>query len=265
MTDRTHPQTDGGIEQTDGGTAELPAGAHEEEHHLPPLTSVKRWFVTTNHKDIGILYIATSIFFFLFGGTLALLFRLELWSSGVDIMSEFAYNQAVSIHGLLMVFWFLSPIAFGFANYVVPLQLGAKDLAFPRLNAFSYWSYLFSGILVAVSFFQGGSFAGGWTIYAPLNTPTFMPSIGATAAVLGLTLFVISVTVSSVNFLTTMHRMRAEGLKLRHLPLFSSSILLTTWMMLFAFAALLAVLMILSADHVLGTTYFASDSPGGAM
>ncbi|WP_435361511.1 cbb3-type cytochrome c oxidase subunit I [Haloarchaeobius sp. DFWS5] len=227
--------------------------------------SIKRWFVTTNHKDVGILYTVTALFFLVFGGVLALLFRLELWTPGAQIMQADAYNQAVSIHGLMMVFWFLSPFAFGFANYVVPLQIGAKDLAFPRLNALSYWLYLASGILVAVSFFQGGSFAGGWTMYAPLNLPVYTPKVGSSTAVLALLLFVVSVTVGSVNFLTTIHRMRAKGMTLRKMPLFTWSILLTVWMMLFAFAALLAALMLLSSDRLLGTTYFAATSPGGSM
>jgi cytochrome c oxidase subunit I+III len=243
--------------ETDGGTA--------HGHHFPPQSSIKRWLVTTNHKDIGILYIITSLFFLIFGGVLALLIRTQMWTPGGTIMSGLAYNQTVSTHGLIMVFWFLSPFAFGFANYIVPLQIGAKDLAFPRLNALSFWLYLASGVLLGVSFFQGASFAGGWTMYAPLNVPTFTPQVGASTAVLALLLFVVSVTVSSVNFLTTMHRMRAEGLTLRNLPLFTWSILLTVWMMLFAFAALLAALMVLSADRLLGTLYFATESPGGSM
>ncbi|MFB6354735.1 MAG: cbb3-type cytochrome c oxidase subunit I, partial [Halobacteriales archaeon] len=273
--DQPEPAADGGTEARAAGAVEelsLPVSGGQETDHghgLPPQSAIKRWFVTTNHKDIGILYIVTSLFFLVFGGTLALLMRLQLWSPVAagesGLLSAFAYNQAVSIHGLAMVFWFLSPFAFGLANYVVPLQLGAKDLAFPRLNALSYWLYLASGVLLGVSFFQGSSFAGGWTMYAPLNVPTFMPSIGSTTAVLALALFVISVTVSSVNFLTTMHRMRAEGLTLRRLPLFSASILLTVWMMLFAFAALLAALFILSSDRILGTTYFAATSPGGSL
>jgi cytochrome c oxidase subunit I+III len=163
------------------------------------------------------------------------------------------------------VFWFLSPFAFGFANYIVPLQIGAEDLAFPRLNALSYWLYLASGMLLFVSFFQGASFAGGWTMYAPLNIPAFMPSIGATTSVIALLMFTVSVTVGGVNFITTMHRMRAPGLTMRSLPLFTWSILLTVWMMLFAFAALLAALMILLSDRLLGTTYFAATTAGGSV
>ena len=265
MTD-SNTTTDGGyatgedlpVESTDS----LPAS---EEHGLPPLGSIKRWFITTNHKDIGILYTVTALFFLVMGGVLALLMRVQLFTPGESILSSLAYNQAVSTHGLIMVFWFLSPFAFGFANYVVPLQIGAKDLAFPRLNSLSYWLYLSSGLLLGVSYFQGGSFSGGWTMYAPLNIPTYTPSVGSSTAILALLLFVVSVTVSSVNFLTTMHRMRAEGLTYRRLPLFTWTILLTVWMMLFAFAALLAALMILSSDRLLGTTYFAAQSAGGSI
>jgi cytochrome c oxidase subunit I+III len=260
--------TDGGTADAAGAVVDAPAAGaghdHADEddhgHALPPMSSVKRWLVTTNHKDIGILYITTALFFLFFGGLLALAFRMNLWTAAGGILDGAVYNQAVSAHGLLMVFWFISPFAFGFANYVVPIQIGAEDMAFPRLNAMSYWLYLFSGTLFGISFFQGGTFNGGWTMYAPLNIPIYTPDIGATTVVLALVLFVASVTISSVNFLTTMHRMRAEGLTYRNLPIFSWTILLTVYMMLFAFAALLAATVILSADRLLGTTYFASDS-----
>jgi cytochrome c oxidase subunit I+III len=260
-------QTDGGVAHEPHAHADLDEVDHDD-HGFPPKSSLKRWFVTTNHKDVGVLYLVTSLLFLVMGGVLALLMRAQLWAPrppGTGPLSQVAYNQAVSIHGLVMVFWFLSPFAFGFANYVLPLQIGAKDLAFPRLNALSYWLYLASGLLLGVSFFQGGSFAGGWTMYAPLNLPTFTPSIGGSSAVLALVLFTVSVTMGSVNFLTTIHRMRADGLTLRRLPLFTWTILLTVWMMLFAFAALLAALMILSADRLLGTTYFASEAGNGAL
>ena len=257
--------------ETDGGTPTVrdeflePTADEETSMELPPATSVKRWLLTTNHKDVGILYLVTSLFFFVLAGVLALLIRLQLWSPGEGLLSAVAYNQTVSAHGLLMVFWFISPLAFGFANYVVPLQIGAKDLAFPRLNALSYWLYLFSGLLFVVSFFQGNTLSGGWTMYAPLNVATYMPEIGATTVVLALILFTIGITASSVNFLTTIHRMRAEGMTLMKLPLFSMSILLTVWMMLFAFAALLAALLILSSDRLLGTTYFAAEAGGSLL
>jgi cytochrome c oxidase subunit I+III len=239
--------------------------------HLPPKSSVKRWLVTTNHKDIGILYIVTSLFFLIFGGILAMMIRVQMWSSGTVILSELGYNQIVTAHGLLMVFWFLSPFAVGLANYLVPLQIGADDLAFPRLNAMSYWLYLASGVVLGLSFFQGSTLPTGWTLYAPLNLPAFIPSVaelGAFSGILALALFVASVTIGSVNFLTTMYRMRAEGLRMRDVPLFSLSILLTIWMMLFAFTALLAAILLLSFDHIFagaaGTGFFGS-AEGGSL
>ena len=232
---------------------------------LPPQDSVKRWFVTTNHKDVGILYTITALFFLVFGGVLALLIRVQLWEPAGGPLSGFAFGQTVTAHGLVMVFFFLSPFAFGFANYVVPLQIGADDLAFPRLNAFSYWAYLLSGVLFAISFFQGGSFDGGWTLYAPLNLPAYTPSIGAATVVFALILFVIGITASTVNFLVTIHSCRADGMGLWNMPLFTWSILLTVWMMLFAFAALLAALIILGSDRVLGTVYFEAVEGGGLL
>ncbi|WP_121741570.1 cbb3-type cytochrome c oxidase subunit I [Natronorubrum halophilum] len=231
---------------------------------LPPMTSIKRWLVTTNHKDVGVLYLATALFFLLLGGVLAMLFRIQLWDAGgTGFLTGSEYNQAVSAHGLLMVFWFLSPIATGFANYLVPLQIGAKDLAFPRLNAMSYWFYLFSGILFGISFFQGQTFSGGWTMYAPLNVPMYTTAMeaatGGNAAILALILFVFSITIGTVNFLTTIHRSRAEGLGLWNMPLFTWSWLLTVWMMLFAFAALLAALLLQASDRIFLTQYFATD------
>ncbi|MFD1563174.1 cbb3-type cytochrome c oxidase subunit I [Haloarchaeobius amylolyticus] len=237
---------------------------------FPPRTTVKRWLVTTNHKDVGILYLATSMFLLVAGGVLALLFRIHLWEAGgIDFLTNTQYNQAVSVHGLLMVFWFISPLGFAFANYVVPLQIGAKDLAFPRLNALSYWFYLFSGILILLSFFQGTTWANGWYMYAPLNVPIYNPgytlTMGGNTTILALTLFVMSVTLGSVNFLTTIHCCRAEGMGLWNMPLFTWGTLLTVWMMLFAFAALLAALILMLTDRILLTQYFSSTGQGSSL
>ncbi len=233
---------------------------------LPPTSSLKRWLVTTNHKDIGILYLLTATFFLLFGGVLALLIRIELWDPSTIILAGrgMAYNEAVTAHGLIMVFWFLSPFAFGFANYLVPLQIGADDLAFPRLNALSYWLFALSGVLLGISFFQGGTMDAGWTLYAPLNIPAYTPSIGSTGAVLALAMFVIGITASTINFLTTIHHSRAEGMGLMDMPMFTWSILATVWMMLFAFAVLLATGLILASDRILGSVYF-SATEGGSL
>ncbi|WP_255191143.1 cbb3-type cytochrome c oxidase subunit I [Natronobeatus ordinarius] len=230
---------------------------------MPSRRSIKYWLVTTNHKDVGVLYFVTALAVLVVGGVLALLFRLQLWTSGPGLLDHWQYTEYVTAHGLLMVFLFISPLGLAFGNYIVPLQIGANDLAFPRLNALSYWMYLGAVVLFGVSFFQGGSFAGGWTMYAPLNVPTYHGAMemttGANSVVFALMLFVGSVTIGTVNFLTTIHRYRAEGMGLWSMPLFTWSILLTVWMMLFAFAALLAALLMLGADRVLLTQYFATD------
>ena len=233
---------------------------------LPPTYSLRRWIVTTNHKDVGILYLLTATFFLLFGGVLALLLRVELWDPMSTVLggNGMAYNEAVTAHGLLMIFWFLSPFAFGFANYLVPLQIGADDLAFPRLNALSYWLYAFSGVLFGISFFQGGTMNAGWTLYAPLNLPAYTPTIGSTGAILALAMFTAGVTASTINFLTTIHHSRAEGMGIMDMPMFTWSILATVWMMLFAFAVLLATGLILASDRIIGSVYF-SATEGGSL
>ena len=163
--------------------------------------SIKEWLTTTNHKRVGILYIVTAVFFLIIAGSLGMLMRTQLATPEETLLNPFTYGQIVTLHGLLMILWVLTPLGAGLANYIVPLQIGAKDLAFPRLNATSYWTYLFSGLLlVGTVFLPGGSANTGWTLYAPLNTIQFSPQPGTTLAALALALFAVSVTMSSINF-----------------------------------------------------------------
>lgn len=227
---------------------------------------LKRWIVTTNHKDIGVLYIVTSLFFALVGGVLAELIRTQLMTPNNDVLTGVYYNEAVSLHGLIMILWFLSPFAFGFANYIVPLQIGARDLAFPRLNAMSYWLYAFSGVMLISAFFlPGGNINGGWTLYSPLTANQFMPGAGPTVGFLALIMLIASITASSVNFLTTIFSMRAPGVTLSKIPMFTWFIVFTVVQMMFAFPTLLAAGFMLAADRVAGTTYFSSILGGGPM
>ncbi|MCS4538106.1 MAG: cbb3-type cytochrome c oxidase subunit I [Thaumarchaeota archaeon] len=235
-----------------------------EEHHIPPSYSIKRWLFSTNHKDIGSLYIVTSLYFLFVGGALALLVRVQLTVPNNNFIASSAFNQAFTTHGLIMVLWFLSPFAFGFANWIVPLQIGARDLAFPRINALSYWLYLFSGILLLMSS-AAGLPDGGWTLYAPLTTLRFTPNLGLSLAAGGLILFIVSITVSSVNFITTILKMRAPGMKLMQMPMFTWTILLTVFMMLYAFPSLLAGTIMLMGDRTLGTMYFGSPQGGSLL
>ena len=176
--------------------------------------SIKRWLMTTNHKDVGILYLVTSLYFFIVAGTLALLFRIQLAVPENQFLDAARFNQAITNHGLLMVFWFLSPLGFAFANYVVPIQLGAKDMAYPRLNALSYWLLLFGGLLMLAGFFApGGTGDFGWTIYAPLNTDEFTPNPGANLMAFGLLFMIASVTVGTANFVVTISQLRAKEVR----------------------------------------------------
>ena len=231
------------------------------ETHLPPPSSIRRWLFTTNHKDVGILYLVTSLYFLFASGTLALLVRTQLAVPNNNFLTAAAYNQAFTTHGLLMVLWFLSPFAFSFANYIVPLQIGARDLAFPRVNALSYWLYFFSGIMFLLSFFVGPA-DGGWTVYAPLNTAKFTPTLGLNLTAGALLLFIVSITVASVNFIVTILKMRAPGMKLMHMPMFTWSILITVFMMLYSFPSFLAGVTMLTVDRTLGTLYFAGPEGG---
>jgi len=226
---------------------------------------IKRWLYTTYHKDIGILYIVTALFYAFVGGMLAEFMRTQLMVPENHFLSPLEYNEAVSIHGLVMIFWFLSPLAFGFANYFVPLQIKAKDLAFPRLNALSYWTYAFSGLLVVLAFFlPGGDINGGWTLYSPLTSNTFMPGPGPTLGFLGFTLLLGSVTIGSINFVVTIVAERAPGVTWSKIPMFTWFILFTIVQMLFAFPDLLSAMFMLVADRLAGTIFFTSTA-GGAL
>src|SRR5438093_3932368 len=216
--------------------------------------TAKRWLYTTNHKDIGVLYIVTSLFFLVAAGLLAMTMRTQLSVPDNTVLTPELFNQFVTVHGLLMIFWVLSPFAFGFANYIIPLQIGARDLAFPRLNAMSYWFYLFSGVAIIMSFIFGAPDLG-WTLYSPQTAFQFTPTIGLNVGAAALILITVSITMSSVNFLVTMFKMRAPGMKLRNMPVFPWAILVTIFMMLYAFPSFLAAVLLLYVDRSFGTFY----------
>jgi len=220
---------------------------------------VRRWLFTTYHRDVGLLYIFTSFYFGIIGGLLAVLMRVQLSVPNNNFLTAVYYNQAVTMHGLIMIFWFLSPLAIGFANYIVPLQIGAKDLAFPRLNALSYWLFLTGGLLAVVSFFvPGGATAAGWTNYQPLAT--LQLGSGPTLDYLGLVLMAASVTLGSVNILTTIFWMRGPGVTISKIPMFTWFMFFTVLAMLFAFPTLVASFSLAASDRILGTVFFSNPS-----
>jgi len=226
---------------------------------LDTVSWLRRWITTTDHKDIGLLYLFTSLYFGMAGGALALLMRVQLSVPNNNFLSALYYDQAVTMHGLIMILWFLSPLAIAFFNYLVPLQIGAKDLAFPRLNALSYWFFLSGGILAVTSFFvPGGAAASGWTTYQPLSSPSFQPGPGPTLVYIGLLLLAVSVTLGSVNIITTILWMRTRGMGFSKLPMFTWFALFTTGAMLYAFPTLIAAFVLNVSDRLLGTAFFTS-------
>ncbi len=228
-------------------------------------TWVMKWLTTTDHKDIGILYIVTSIGFLLVAGSLALLFRVQLAFPYSNFLVGSEYYQAVTVHGLVMLLWFASPFAIGLANYIVPLQIGAKDLAFPRLNALSYWLYLFSGILLLLSAFtSAGAPDVGWTLYAPLTARIYTPTVGMDLAALSIFMLSLSITIGTINFMVTIAAMRAPGMSWFKLPMFTWSMLFTMLLMLWAFPPLMVGAAVLFIDRNLGTEFFLNPA-GGAL
>jgi len=226
---------------------------------------IARWLYTTNHKDIGILYFVGSMYFGLIGAALALLMRVQLAFPMNTVLSASSFNQAVTLHGLIMILWFLSPLSLAFANYFMPLQIGAEDLALPRVNAFGYWLFFFGGIVASIGFLlPGGNTAGGWTAYAPFSGTTYSPGPGPTVAFAGLIMLATSITMGSVNIVLTIVHCRAPGVTWRKVPMFTWFIFFTIIAMLFSFPSFLAALVLLMSDRVLGTFYFAS-STGGAI
>jgi cytochrome c oxidase subunit I+III len=225
--------------------------------------SIKRWLTTTNHKDIGILYMVTSVFFLALAGTIAELVRGQLSIPNGSLLAPSLYEQAVSYHGMIMILWFLTPLGTALANYIVPTQIGAKDMAFPRLNAMSYWLYLFSGLmLISTVFLPGGGPQTGWTLYAPLDTSLYQPQPGMTIAILALGMLAAGVTMSSMNFITTIIRTRRKSIKWWKMPPFSWAVLFTNYLALFAFPPLAAGAILLAVDRVFGTVFFSSPLGG---
>jgi cytochrome c oxidase subunit I+III len=228
--------------------------------------SIKQWLSTTDHKRIGILYIIASIAFLAVAGSFGLLMRTQLAVPDNNFLNPFTYDQTVTLHGLLMILWVLSPLGVGIANYIVPLQIGAKDMAFPRLNATSFFMFLISGFLLISSvLLPGGGPNTGWTFYAPLNTAQYTPQVGATLAVFAIALLAVSVTMSSINFITTIVRTRAPGVTWRRLPIFTWAMLMTNMLMLFAFPTLAAGMFLLASDRLLGTVFFSSMQGGSIL
>ncbi|WP_434316048.1 aa3-type cytochrome oxidase subunit I [Leifsonia sp. P73] len=225
------------------------------------------WVTSTDHKTIGYLYLFTSFTYFLIGGILALIIRAQLFEPGLQIVqTRDQYNQLFTMHGTIMLLMFATALFAGFANAIMPLQIGAPDVAFPRLNALAYWFYFF-GSAIAVSGFltPQGTATFGWTGYAPLSSETFSPGVGTNLWVFGLALSGFGTILGAVNFITTIITMRAPGMTMFRLPIFTWNTLVTSIMVLVAFPVLAAALFALGADRVFGAHIFDAANGGALM
>ncbi|WP_225849715.1 cytochrome c oxidase subunit I [Streptomyces sp. HPF1205] len=253
--DATAPETPGPAGTRQGGA----------EAGSPFGSRLLNYVTTTDHKVIGNMYMVTAFCFFVFAGLLAMGMRAELARPGDQLFSHSQYNQLVTIHGTIMMLLFATPMFAGFANAVMPLQIGAPDVAFPRLNAITYWLYLFGALIVVSGFVvPGGAAAFGWFAYAPLNSAEFSPGAGGDLWAMGLVLAGLSTTLGSVNFVSTIVCLRAPGMTMFRMPIFTWNILFTSILALLAFPVLTAELFALEADRKFGAHVFDAAN-GGAI
>ncbi|MFT3871365.1 MAG: cytochrome c oxidase subunit I [Nocardioides sp.] len=224
-----------------------------------------RIMTTTDHKLIGKLYLTTSVLWFIVGGIMALLMRSELAFPGNQIVSDEVYNQLFTMHGTIMLLMFATPLFFGFANAIMPLQIGAPDVAFPRLNMLSYWLYLFGGLITASGFLtRGGAASFGWFAYVPLSDGIASPGAGGDLWVMGLWMAGLGTILGAVNFVTTIICMRAPGMTMFRMPIFTWNTLVTSLLVLIIFPILAAALLALEADRQFGAHVF-DPSHGGPI
>jgi cytochrome c oxidase subunit I len=240
-------------------------GEHHEAHAEGP-TGVLKWLTSTDHKVIGLSYMITSIIIFYIAGLMALLIRAQL-STPNGFLSLQTYNELFTMHGSLMLYLFAGPFAFGgLANYIVPLQVGAPDMAFPRLNAFSYWLYLGGSVSMLLGFVTaGGAAAYGWVAYAPLSTSQFSPGAGADLWIVGLGLTGFSAIFTGVNLVTTIFYLRAPGMTMFRMPIFTWNMLVTALLILIAFPVLTAAMVMLWADRHFGAHIYSVQGGGSPL
>ena len=224
-----------------------------------------KWMTSTDPKTIGNLYLITSFLFFIIAGAMAMVIRAELARPGLQFVSNEQYNQMFTMHGTIMLFLFATPLFAGFGNAIMPIQIGAPDVSFPRLNLVAYYLYLFGGIIVVSGFLTpDGAASFGWFAYAPLSNAVHSPTIGADLWIIGLAISGLGTILGAVNFVTTILTMRAPGMVMFRLPIFTWTILLTSVLVLMAFPVLAASLIVLEVDRSFGAQVFEPEN-GGAI
>jgi len=223
------------------------------------------FLTTVDHKRIGMRYIYTSFAFFFLAGATALLMRVQLAQPNAHVLGPQLYNELMTMHGTTMIFLFNTPILAGFGNYLIPLQLGTRDMAFPRLNAFSYWVFLFGGLFMYSSFLVGKMPDGGWFGYVPMVSKTFNPGINMDFWGLGIVFVGLSTTVGSVNFIVTIFKMRAPGMTLNRMPVYVWSMLVFSFMAIFSVPAVTLATGLLELDRLFGTSFFVPSLGGSVL
>ena len=227
---------------------------------------VASWLTTVDHKRIGILYIGTALVFFAVGGVLALLMRAQLATPNEHFLTKDTYDSTMTMHGTTMIFLVVVPILAGFGNFLVPLMIGARDMAFPRLNAFSYWMYLLGGIVLYSSYFAaGGTARAGWTSYVPLSEQLYSPGHGQDYWILSLHILTIASLAGAINFIVTIHNMRARGMTWMRMPLFVWAMETYAVLLVAVLPALSAGLTLLLLDRQAGTHFFIPSKGGSAL
>jgi len=223
------------------------------------------WITTTDHKRIGVLYLFTALFFFLLGGFEAVLIRAQLHGPNGQVLDANTYNQMFTMHGTTMVFLALMPLSAAFFNFLIPLQIGARDVAFPRLNAFSYWVYLFGGLFINASWLLRAAPDGGWFGYTPLTTLQYSPGLNQDFWVLGLQILGVSSLAAAFNFITTVVNMRAPGMTMMRMPLFTWNAFVVQILIMLAFPVITIALIFLQFDRFFGTNFYTPAAGGDPL
>ncbi|HEX2784875.1 MAG TPA: cytochrome c oxidase subunit I [Ilumatobacteraceae bacterium] len=237
-----------------------PSSAYGVYRRPVSTTGWRSWLFTVDHKKIGLMYGCSAMFFFLVGGIEALLIRTQLAAPDNTVLSASVYNQMFTMHATTMVFLFVMPMAAGWANYFVPLQIGARDVAFPRLNAFGFWCFLFGGIFLNTSWILGGAADGGWFMYQPNANALFSPSHGVDFWSLGLQITGIASLTGALNLIVTILNMRAPGMTLMKMPIFTWMILVVQFLLVFAIPVITVALFLLMFQRNFGAQFFNVDA-----
>lgn len=232
------------------------AHAHAHSHSVKRYSGLMDWLTTVDHKKIGVLYLLAGGLFFGIGGIEAILIRMQLIKPMNDFVSAQVFNELITMHGTTMIFLGVMPIIFALMNAVLPLQIGARDVAFPFLNSLGFWTFLFGGVLLNLSWIMGGAPDAGWTSYTPLSSSDYSTTHGVDFYTIGLQIAGLGTLIGGINFLVTIITMRAPGMSFMRMPMFTWASFITSAMILFAFPAVTVGLVLLSFDRIIGANFF---------